>query len=55
MSNQFLARIGMEKQEEIPKEHDDKYVDILDVIIRNATRPRQGSRYCRISWRQDVQ
>jgi len=31
----------MEKQEEIPRENDDKDVDILDVIIRNATRPRQ--------------
>jgi hypothetical protein len=36
-----LARIRIEKQEEIPKENDDKYVDILDVIVRNATRPRQ--------------
>ena len=34
----------MEKQEEIPRENDDKDVDILDVIIRNATRPRQGDR-----------
>jgi len=31
----------MEKQEEIPRENDDKDVDILDVVIRNATRPRQ--------------
>ena len=31
----------MEKQEEIPRENDDKDVDILDVIIRNATRARQ--------------
>lgn len=36
-----LSRIRMEKQEEIPRENDDKDVDILDVIIRNATRPRQ--------------
>jgi hypothetical protein len=36
-----LSRINMEKQEEIPRENDDKDVDILDVIIRNATRPRE--------------
>ena len=36
-----LSRIRIEKQEEIPRENDDKDVDILDVIIRNATRPRQ--------------
>jgi hypothetical protein len=36
-----LSRIRMEKQEEIPRENDVKDVDILDAIIRNATRSRQ--------------
>jgi hypothetical protein len=31
----------MERQEEISRENDVKDVDILDVIIRNPTRPRQ--------------
>jgi hypothetical protein len=36
-----LSRIRMEKQEEIPRENDDKDDDILDVIIQNATRLKQ--------------
>lgn len=36
-----LSRIRIEKQEEIPSENDDKDDYILDVIVRNATRPKQ--------------